>query len=102
MPPQITIQPESLIVFSSDDITLKCEATGNPPPTYRWLKDGVEFDPASISGVITSHDLGSISVKDAPIHQFQGNYTCLVSNELGTAVSNEVHIITEGSSQSLC
>ncbi|XP_047662765.1 neural cell adhesion molecule L1.2 isoform X2 [Tachysurus fulvidraco] len=95
MPPQITIQPESLIVFSSDDIMLKCEATGNPPPTYRWLKDGVEFDPASISGVITSHDLGSITVKDAPIHQFQGNYTCLVSNELGTAVSNEVHIITE-------
>ncbi|KAK2825500.1 hypothetical protein Q7C36_019427 [Tachysurus vachellii] len=95
MPPQITIQPESLIAFSSDDIMLKCEATGNPPPTYRWLKDGVEFDPASISGVITSHDLGSITVKDAPIHQFQGNYTCLVSNELGTAVSNEVHIITE-------
>ncbi|XP_058265684.1 neural cell adhesion molecule L1.2 isoform X3 [Hemibagrus wyckioides] len=95
MPPQITVQPESIIAFSPDDILLKCEAAGNPTPTFRWLKDGVEFVPSSISGVTTYLNSGSFTVKDAPIQQFHGNYSCLVSNELGTAVSNEVQIITE-------
>ncbi|XP_017343334.1 neural cell adhesion molecule L1.2 isoform X2 [Ictalurus punctatus] len=94
-PPQITVQPESIIAFSSDDIMLKCEATGDPSPIFRWVKDGMAFDPSSISGVTTFLDSGSFMVKESPIHQFHGNYTCLASNELGTAVSNEVHIITE-------
>ncbi|KAM9445583.1 neural cell adhesion molecule L1.2 isoform 2-T2 [Clarias gariepinus] len=94
-PPQITAQPESIIAFNSDDITLKCEATGKPSPTFRWVKDGLAFDPSSIPGVTTSFYSGSFTVKDAAIHQFHGNYSCLASNDLGTAVSNEAHVITE-------
>ncbi|KAI4880598.1 hypothetical protein NFI96_012197, partial [Prochilodus magdalenae] len=62
---------------------------------FRWVKDGVEFDPSSVSAVLASPDSGSFTAKDGPIHQFQGNYSCYASNELGTAVSNEAQIITE-------
>lgn len=68
---------------------------------FRWVKDGVEFDPPSFSATLVSLDSGSFSAKDGPIHQFQGNYSCLASNELGTAVSKEAQIITEGASHVL-
>ncbi|XP_036448228.1 neural cell adhesion molecule L1.2 isoform X2 [Colossoma macropomum] len=94
-PPVITVQPVSITAFSSDDIILNCEATGNPPPTFRWVKDGVEFDLSSVSAMLVSPDSGSFTAKDGPIHHFQGNYSCFASNELGTAVSNEAQIFTE-------
>uniref|UniRef100_A0AAR2LAY5 Neural cell adhesion molecule L1 n=1 Tax=Pygocentrus nattereri TaxID=42514 RepID=A0AAR2LAY5_PYGNA len=94
-PPVITVQPVSITAFSSDDIILNCEATGNPPPTFRWVKDGVEFNLSSVSAILVSPDSGSFTAKDGPIHHFQGNYSCYASNELGTAVSSEAQILTE-------
>ncbi|XP_050953349.1 neural cell adhesion molecule L1.2 isoform X1 [Labeo rohita] len=96
-PPVITAQPESVTTFSADDITLTCEATGNPPPTFRWVKDGVEFDPSKDPELSVSRDSGtfSLTAKDGPIHQYQGRYNCYASNDLGTAVSKEARIITE-------
>ncbi|XP_076874618.1 neural cell adhesion molecule L1.2 isoform X2 [Brachyhypopomus gauderio] len=91
-PPVITAQPESITAFSSDDIFMSCEATGNPPPAFRWVKDGMEFEMSKVS---MSPDSGNFAAKDGPIHQLQGNYTCYASNDLGTAVSNEARIITE-------
>uniref|UniRef100_A0A672S640 Neural cell adhesion molecule L1-like n=1 Tax=Sinocyclocheilus grahami TaxID=75366 RepID=A0A672S640_SINGR len=96
-PPVITAQPESVTTFSADDITLTCEAIGNPPPTFRWVKDGVEFDPSKDPELSVSRDSGtfSLAAKDGPIHQYQGRYNCYTSNDLGTAVSNEARIVTE-------
>ncbi|XP_059397548.1 neural cell adhesion molecule L1-like isoform X3 [Carassius carassius] len=96
-PPVITAQPESVTTFSADDITLTCEATGNPPPTFRWVKDGVEFDPSKDPELSVSRDSGtfSLTAKDGPIHQYQGRYNCYASNDLGTALSNEARIVTE-------
>ncbi|XP_067302078.1 neural cell adhesion molecule L1.2 isoform X2 [Pseudorasbora parva] len=96
-PPVITVQPQSITTFSADDITLTCDATGNPPPTFRWVKDNLEFDPSKDPDLSVSRDSGtfSLTAKDGPIHQYQGRYNCYASNELGTAVSNEARIVTE-------
>ncbi|XP_073731454.1 neural cell adhesion molecule L1.2 isoform X1 [Misgurnus anguillicaudatus] len=95
-PPVITAQPKSVTTFSAEDIALTCEATGNPPPTFRWVKDGVEFDPSKDPDLSVSRDSGtfSLTAKDGPIHQYRGTYNCYASNELGTAVSNEARIVT--------
>ncbi|XP_078286354.1 neural cell adhesion molecule L1-like [Rhinoraja longicauda] len=43
-PPIITEQTlEDYTVFPTDDIVLKCEATGEPMPIFRWTKDGTFF-----------------------------------------------------------
>uniref|UniRef100_A0A8C2E4Z8 Neural cell adhesion molecule L1 n=1 Tax=Cyprinus carpio TaxID=7962 RepID=A0A8C2E4Z8_CYPCA len=64
---------------------------------FRWVKDGVEFDPSKDPELSVSRDSGtfSLTAKDGPIHQYQGRYNCYASNVLGTAVSNEARIVTE-------
>uniref|UniRef100_A0A9J8AHV5 Neural cell adhesion molecule L1 n=1 Tax=Cyprinus carpio carpio TaxID=630221 RepID=A0A9J8AHV5_CYPCA len=61
---------------------------------FRWVKDGVEFDPSKDPELSVSRDSGtfSLTAKDGPIHQYQGRYNCYASNDLGTAVSNEARI----------
>ncbi|XP_014002617.2 neural cell adhesion molecule L1 isoform X4 [Salmo salar] len=97
-PPVITTQPESIIVFSAEDILLTCEASGNPPPNFRWTKDGEEFIPANDPGLSVSLGSGTFmktGVVSGPMSQYKGKYSCYADNALGTAVSNEVQLITE-------
>ncbi|KAK2851368.1 hypothetical protein Q5P01_007644 [Channa striata] len=93
-PPIITTQPESVTVFSVEDLVMSCEATGNPPPIFRWTKDEEEFDPGSDPELKVSENTGSfafytLSNTMDTLKQYQGRYVCYASNELGTAVSNE-------------
>lgn len=32
-----------MIVDEGSKLTVRCEATGSPAPTYRWFKDGNEL-----------------------------------------------------------
>ncbi|XP_068181177.1 neural cell adhesion molecule L1.2 isoform X1 [Antennarius striatus] len=94
-PPVITTQPESVTVFSVEDLVMSCEATGNPPPIFRWTKDGMEFDPGNDPELKVSEHPGSsafftLSNTMDTLKQYKGKYVCYASNELGTAVSNEV------------
>ncbi|XP_030278757.1 neural cell adhesion molecule L1.2 isoform X2 [Sparus aurata] len=99
-PPVITTQPESVTVFSVEDLVMRCEANGNPSPTFRWTKDGQEFDPSSDPELNVSEDTGSsafftLSNTVDTLKQYQGKYVCYASNELGTAVSNEAILNTD-------
>jgi hypothetical protein len=39
-PPAITLQPKSQSVRTNANVTLSVLATGNPLPTYRWMRNG--------------------------------------------------------------
>uniref|UniRef100_A0AAY5EVQ5 Neural cell adhesion molecule L1.1 n=1 Tax=Electrophorus electricus TaxID=8005 RepID=A0AAY5EVQ5_ELEEL len=71
------------------DIYLTCEATGNPTPQYRWVKDGelLEED-LYITGVLTADSENELKF-------YQGKYRCYAYNELGTAESELIELITE-------
>lgn len=93
-PPVITTQPGSVTVFSVEDLVMSCEASGNPPPTFRWTKDGKEFDPGSdpelkVSEHARSFAFFTLSNTMDTLKQYQGKYVCYATNDLGTAVSNE-------------
>uniref|UniRef100_A0A3Q4AV75 Neural cell adhesion molecule L1 n=1 Tax=Mola mola TaxID=94237 RepID=A0A3Q4AV75_MOLML len=99
-PPVIITQPESVTVFSVEDLVVSCEAAGNPSPTFRWTKNGTEFNPGSDPELKVSERPGSsvfytLSNTMDNLKQYQGKYVCYASNELGTAVSNEAILNTE-------
>ncbi|XP_072552144.1 neural cell adhesion molecule L1.1 isoform X2 [Salminus brasiliensis] len=88
-PPVITYQTRSYTAFYHDDISLKCEATGNPAPTFRWVKDGMLFgEESSTSGTIPVDE-------NEDLKFYQGKYRCYASNELGTAISDVVKLVTD-------
>ena len=41
--PKLKPMRNPLIVDEGSKLTVKCEATGNPAPIYRWFKDGNEL-----------------------------------------------------------
>ncbi|XP_016145729.1 neural cell adhesion molecule L1.1-like [Sinocyclocheilus grahami] len=87
--PKITAQPGSHTAYSLDDVSLACEASGDPTPSFRWVKDGKQFGEVLFeSGTLTADDTEELRF-------YQGSYRCYVANELGTAVSGLVHLITE-------
>ncbi|XP_077428518.1 neural cell adhesion molecule L1.2 isoform X2 [Vanacampus margaritifer] len=99
-PPVIITQPESVTIFSVEDLVLTCEASGNPLPIFRWTKDGEEFDPGTDPELKVTERSGSfafytLSNTVDSLKQYQGKYVCYASNELGTAVSNEATLNTD-------
>ncbi|XP_041093113.1 neural cell adhesion molecule L1-like isoform X2 [Polyodon spathula] len=101
MPPVITEQsPRTQAVYSSDEISLKCEATGQPQPTFRWTKNGQFFDPKADPQIVTHVGSGTFSIvtngnSGSSFQKYQGLYRCYAANELGTAITAESRLITE-------
>ncbi|KAI1890977.1 hypothetical protein AGOR_G00159130 [Albula goreensis] len=94
--PTITAQsPSMLIAFPFDEsFPMKCEAKGNPEPTYQWTKNGQEFDPDKDPKLIKEDDSGTFVIPNkGTLTQYEGKYRCHVSNKLGTAISEEIEFI---------
>uniref|UniRef100_A0A3Q3WKL4 Cell adhesion molecule L1-like b n=1 Tax=Mola mola TaxID=94237 RepID=A0A3Q3WKL4_MOLML len=72
-------------------VEIKCEAKGNPPPEYRWTKDGENFIPPDATTKNTGHSNGTFVLHEH-FSQFQGKYRCYVSNKLGTAMTEEIEL----------
>uniref|UniRef100_A0A667X695 Cell adhesion molecule L1-like b n=1 Tax=Myripristis murdjan TaxID=586833 RepID=A0A667X695_9TELE len=94
-PPTITSHtPSPVIVLPiDDDITMRCEARGNPPPVYRWTRDGEEFIPPYIPTKNTDHSNGNFVLYSRHRATLQGKYRCYASNKLGTAMTEEIELM---------
>uniref|UniRef100_A0A8C2FSL8 Neural cell adhesion molecule L1-like protein n=1 Tax=Cyprinus carpio TaxID=7962 RepID=A0A8C2FSL8_CYPCA len=100
--PTITAQTlGSFIALPFDENFLfKCEAKGNPRPTYRWTKDGMDFDPHKDPRLIKEESSGTFVIPNTKGKvKYQGKYRCYASNKLGTAISEESEFIVPGKSQ---
>ncbi|XP_051996637.1 neural cell adhesion molecule L1-like protein isoform X3 [Xyrauchen texanus] len=87
--------PASLIAFPFEEsFPVKCEATGNPVPEFRWTKNGQDFDSYQDPRLITSDESGTFVIpNNGNLTEFQGNYRCFATNKLGTAMSEEIEFI---------
>ncbi|NXF09670.1 NCHL1 protein, partial [Smithornis capensis] len=93
--PTIMEQSHTQVAYPFDeDFTIKCEARGNPQPTFNWTKDGKSFDLSSDPRIVTSNNSGTFVIQNRGIiNNFQGKYRCFASNVLGTAMSEEIELI---------
>uniref|UniRef100_A0A665VLJ3 Neural cell adhesion molecule L1.1-like n=1 Tax=Echeneis naucrates TaxID=173247 RepID=A0A665VLJ3_ECHNA len=92
-PPVLTDMPTSYTAFSREDIYLPCAASGNPTPTFRWVKDGEAFGSERPgTGTLRAED-------DEPLEVYDGNFRCYASNMLGTAMTKTVRVIVERESR---
>ena len=82
----ITEAPASTILTDiATRINLTCMATGYPPPTYQWLKDGIPILQETRSYLY----IPELSPED------RGNYTCMAHNSKGDA-SEQANVDIQG------
>ncbi|XP_062248590.1 neural cell adhesion molecule L1-like protein isoform X8 [Platichthys flesus] len=91
-PPTIITQTSGPVIGLPFDnfITIRCEAKANPPPQYRWTKDGEDFTPPYIP---TNNTGGTFVLHFKQLTQFQGKYRCYAFNKLGTAITEEIELM---------
>ena len=85
VPPKITSNTlHRADIDEGQDLTLSCNATGDPQPNITWTRDGV---PNSEFKVL-EHDLRLVDVKRRDV----GSYRCTASNGYGENAS-EINIV---------
>uniref|UniRef100_A0A8C0T1H0 Roundabout homolog 4 n=2 Tax=Canis lupus TaxID=9612 RepID=A0A8C0T1H0_CANLF len=95
-PPQILVHPQDQLLQGPGPAKMSCRASGQPPPTIRWLLNGqpLSMVPPDVHHLLPDGTLlllrpparGRAHDDQAPSTDL-GIYTCEASNRLGTAVS---------------
>ncbi len=87
--PVITTQPQSITVAQGNPASFSVTATGTPPLSYQWRKNGT-----NIGGAVSStYTIASAAPADA------GNYSVVVTNSAGSATSNNAALTVTSPNQ---
>nr|XP_056703712.1 neuronal cell adhesion molecule isoform X22 [Euleptes europaea] len=96
-PPTITQQsPKDYIIDPRENIVIKCEAKGKPPPSFSWTRNGTHFDIDKDARVIMKPQSGTLVINiineenGGKAEAYEGVYQCTARNERGAAVSNNI------------
>ncbi|XP_062332728.1 neuregulin 2b isoform X2 [Osmerus eperlanus] len=69
-------------LIEGERMYLKCEASGNPSPSFRWYKDGRELQRGRDLKIKTNKKNSKVQISRVRLED-SGNYTCVVENTLG-------------------
>ena len=87
--PEITTHPKNVTTTEGDNVTLSCDAAGNPVPTILWTKH--ESALSSNSRISLSPDNKQLTITNVS-RTDSGEYRCLASNNLGNDTSNTANV----------
>ena len=80
MPAEFTLSPVQMTdVDIGKNVTLYCNASGDPHPSITWTKDGISSMTFNVSGPVL--DLPNVQRKDV------GSYRCSAFNGYGPVIS---------------
>ncbi|XP_075887579.1 neuregulin 2a isoform X4 [Nelusetta ayraudi] len=80
--PRLKPMKNPMTVEEGQHLTVKCEATGSPLPTYTWFKDGNKLKKSQNVKIKSKPKHSRVQIKGARLED-SGNYTCVVENSLG-------------------
>ena len=91
MVPNVTDFQGQYTVNLTQSVTLRCPATGYPPPTVNWTKDGMSISETDLD--LSKYDIdetaGTLKIFDTRYID-SGTYECTVSNLAGVQVKQIV------------
>ena len=91
-PPSFDLEPQDTMVFqrNSASLTLNCSASGDPPPTIAWYREGTRFSDSLIlaNGSLLIGDI--TEGKDATRRGL--SYHCTANNSFGTIRSRTAKV----------
>ena len=87
--PSISQHPATQTATVGQSVTFTVSATGTPPLAYQWQRNGTNISGATSS----SYTISSVTSGDNG-----ARFRCVVSNQAGTAVSNEAILTVTGNS----
>ncbi|XP_067852414.1 pro-neuregulin-2, membrane-bound isoform-like isoform X1 [Heptranchias perlo] len=73
-------------LLEGQKLSLKCEAAGNPRPTYKWFKDGTEIKKNKEIRIKTGKKSSRLQISKLKVED-AGEYTCEAENALGKDTS---------------
>ena len=71
--------------MEGENITLYCNATGNPEPSISWTKDGISI--SSNSRISLSDDNKQLTITNVN-RKDSGEYRCVAKNRVGNDTSD--------------
>jgi len=85
-PPQITQEPQGGRFAPGSRVELSVQATGEPPLSYQWYRNGVPIPGATNATYV----IANMATSD------EGTYFCVVTNECGADTSASVSVTLTG------
>ncbi|TKS79048.1 Hemicentin-2 [Collichthys lucidus] len=80
-PPSVVVRPQSQAFSRGAEIRLVCSASGSPPPQLFWSHGNMFL---TNRPRLSLHQNGVLTIRGA-LPEDAGNYTCLATNDAGTA-----------------
>ncbi|XP_060106911.1 roundabout homolog 4 [Heteronotia binoei] len=95
--PQIIGHPSDLVVGLNQPATLNCRATGNPPPTIEWYRNGervetTKDDATAQPTLLPDGSLFFLQLSQKKGKSDEGVYNCVARNHLGTVMSKNASL----------
>ena len=83
--PEIVTHPQNITTREGQNVTLCCNATGNPAPTISWYKNGYHINNSFSTIFSPNHE--QLTIRNVNRID-RGDYTCRAKNRAGTDTSN--------------
>ncbi|KAM6184061.1 hemicentin-2 [Erethizon dorsatum] len=89
--PVFQVEPQDVTVRPGKDVTLRCQATGEPAPTIEWLRAGRPLQAGQRLRTLQDGSLGLERVEAGDA----GLYECIAHNLLGSAMARAFLVVRE-------